>query len=84
MSQPPNPLKSDFYLVIDENLCKGCNYCVNECPKGVLALRQAVSKRGYNLAYLLYPDRCIKCRKCEYCCPEMAISLERDAAHECH
>lgn len=82
MSQKKSQCKSDLHVVIDENLCKGCNYCVNECPKGVIALRMDVSKKGYNLAYLLHPELCIKCRKCEYCCPEMAISLEEGSLNE--
>ena len=32
---------------IDFERCKECGYCINFCPKNVLAKGAAVNKRGY-------------------------------------
>lgn len=62
-------------ITVDENLCKGCGYCVNECPKQILALLPAQSRIGFNTVHIVDPEKCIRCRKCEFICPEMAIFL---------
>lgn len=61
---------------VDENLCKGCGYCVSECPKQILALLPAPSRIGFNTVHLVDPEKCIRCRKCEFICPEMAIFID--------
>jgi len=32
---------------IDEKLCKGCNYCVENCPCDVLVKSDKLSPKGY-------------------------------------
>lgn len=65
-------------ITVDERLCKACGYCVYICPKEVLVLSNSPFSRGYNVVQIMHPENCIKCRKCEYNCPEMAIFLEEE------
>lgn len=55
-------------LYIDEKLCKGCNICVEFCPKDVLELKnEKVAIKNL--------DACIQCGQCELRCPDYAIYL---------
>jgi 2-oxoglutarate ferredoxin oxidoreductase subunit delta len=47
--------------------CKGCNICVELCPKETLALGPDFK------AYQAKPDDCILCGLCELRCPDFAI-----------
>ena len=60
-------------LKITPALCKGCEICVAFCPKKVLAL-----KNGKVVA--VNSDACVKCRLCEYRCPDFAIFVEKEDA----
>jgi 2-oxoglutarate ferredoxin oxidoreductase subunit delta len=63
---------------IDEDLCKGCNYCVLACPKSALQLKKEFNKKGYFPAQNLRPDDCTGCALCAEVCPEMAIEVWRE------
>jgi 2-oxoglutarate ferredoxin oxidoreductase subunit delta len=47
--------------------CKGCNICVELCPKQTLALGADIK------AYQHKPEDCILCGLCELRCPDLAI-----------
>lgn len=59
-----------FSIVINTVYCKGCEICVQVCPKDVLALddRQKASVRA--------ADRCIGCLNCEIYCPDFAVEVD--------
>ena len=60
---------------IDANLCKGCYYCVEICPRGVLGKSDIMSPKGYLIAKVVNVDNCVACRMCERICPDFAISV---------
>jgi 2-oxoglutarate ferredoxin oxidoreductase subunit delta len=62
---------------IDKEECKGCNLCVEACPKDVLALNNEVNTKGYHYAYMKYPDECIGCADCAVVCPDTCITVYR-------
>jgi 2-oxoglutarate ferredoxin oxidoreductase subunit delta len=62
-------------IVIDEKLCKGCYFCIEECPKNVLGKTIELSPKGYLIATVERPEDCIICRICERVCPDFAISV---------
>ncbi len=65
-------------IIVDENLCKGCELCVTACPRGLLVLDTArINAKGYHPSTLTDPDKCIGCAMCAMMCPDVAITVER-------
>ncbi|SKA71433.1 2-oxoglutarate ferredoxin oxidoreductase subunit delta [Paucidesulfovibrio gracilis DSM 16080] len=64
--------------IIDAKRCKSCELCVDNCPKGVLALGTAINASGYNYVYQANPDKCVLCDICGIVCPDMAIGVVVD------
>lgn len=61
---------------LDEKLCKGCDYCVESCPSGVLAKSDKLSPKGYLIPKVENIENCVICRTCERICPDFAISVQ--------
>ncbi len=57
--------------------CKGCELCLEYCPKQCLALHEELNAIGYHPAYLAKPDECIGCAMCADMCPETVITVYR-------
>lgn len=53
--------------------CKGCEFCVQYCPRGVLHLSKQFNPKGYHYPEVKDESRCVNCRFCEILCPEFAI-----------
>lgn len=64
-------------IVVDVDLCKGCNLCVVACPTDVLALANDVNGKGYHFAYMKNPSACIGCSSCGAVCPDSVIEVYR-------
>lgn len=62
---------------IDREGCKGCNLCVEACPKDVLSLHTEVNSKGYHYAFMKHPDECIGCGDCAVVCPDTCITVYR-------
>ena len=58
---------------LNEDLCKGCAYCVVFCPTEALAMGGRMNKKGYHLPDLTDPLRCNGCDVCGMYCPDFAI-----------
>ncbi len=72
-------------LRIDEERCKGCGYCVEFCPRHVLALSRRYNRKGYHPPDARDDGTCAACRLCEVLCPEFAIAVsERTTAEGTH
>ena len=59
-----------------EERCKGCDFCVEFCPRDVLANSQRFNMKGYHPPDIVAPDACTGCHLCEIICPEFAIGVE--------
>ncbi len=63
------------YITVDARYCKGCGLCVKVCPYGVLRSAPTLTEKGYNLAEVVQPEACVKCHKCVFICPDLAIDV---------
>ncbi len=74
-----NPGKKDKKgiesLEINENLCKGCDICIEFCPTDVFDKSDKLNRRGYYLPVVARVEDCTGCRICDLMCPEMAIVI---------
>jgi 2-oxoglutarate ferredoxin oxidoreductase subunit delta len=62
-------------ILIDRDLCKGCELCVNACPQKILAMGKEINANGYVFASVAEQKRCIGCRLCCITCPDVAIQM---------
>ena len=56
-------------------LCKGCNICIDFCPKKVFEASSEVGERGYFVPIVSRPEDCSGCMLCEHLCPELALTV---------
>jgi 2-oxoglutarate ferredoxin oxidoreductase subunit delta len=63
-------------IYVLKELCKGCSFCVEYCPRDVLELSQEFNKKGYHPPVAVREEDCVDCRLCELICPEFAIYAE--------
>ena len=56
-----------------EDRCKGCGFCIEYCPRGILEFSKKFNKKGYHPPVVKKPDDCINCHYCEIICPDFAI-----------
>ncbi|HEX3038107.1 MAG TPA: 4Fe-4S binding protein [Oscillospiraceae bacterium] len=65
-------------IIIDETICKGCEMCINACPRKIIALaKDKINSKGYHPAQLLDESKCTGCCSCALMCPDVAITVER-------
>jgi len=60
-------------VTIIEERCKGCEFCIEYCPRNVLTMSSAFNVKGYHFPFVETADRCVNCHFCEALCPEFAI-----------
>jgi ferredoxin len=66
--------RSDFYSVVDEELCIGCGDCIERCQFGALSMPEYVCVVDY--------ARCVGCGLCATVCATEALHLERRSEGE--
>ncbi len=60
-------------LIIIEERCKGCEFCVEYCPRKVLQMSTTFNTKGYHYPEVTDESKCVNCRFCEAICPEFSI-----------
>jgi 2-oxoglutarate ferredoxin oxidoreductase subunit delta len=68
----PRPAAVRGIVFIRKNHCKGCELCIEFCPRSVLARSKDFNPKGYHYP-VVTNDNCINCRLCVTVCPEYAI-----------
>ena len=63
---------------VNDALCKGCNLCVEFCPRRVFEPSSEVGRRGYFIPVTARAAECTGCMFCEHLCPELAITIVAD------
>lgn len=62
-------------VIINEEFCKGCGYCVHFCSRGCIEMPgDKFTPQGYLLPVFAHPEKCNACGVCGWLCP--AFSLE--------
>ncbi len=64
-------------IVIEKELCKGCELCVAFCPKKLIVLSDKLNAAGYLPSVFKDGDECTGCASCAIVCPEVAIEVYR-------
>lgn len=63
-------------VVIDKDICKGCELCIQACRQESLGLSNQINRNGYRFA-MLVKDNCTGCVNCALVCPDVAITVYR-------
>jgi len=79
--QKVRPNRPKGIVVIDRDRCKGCGFCVEFCPTGVLALSEQINGKGYHPPEAVAPEKCTGCGLCGMYCPDFAIFGYRPGKH---
>lgn len=65
-------------VVVDEERCKGCGFCVEACPHKLLMLSEKkLNKGGYHPAVIISQEDCVACALCAEVCPDICIEVYR-------
>ena len=58
-----------------EQRCKGCGFCIEFCPKKILALAESINDLGYHFAVMKDLEKCNSCAICAMMCPDLIIDV---------
>jgi 2-oxoglutarate ferredoxin oxidoreductase subunit delta len=64
-----------FTVEVNPAYCKGCEICIQVCPKDVLAMNDRLKAQVVKL------QDCTGCLSCEIYCPDFAINVEEVEAN---
>ena len=80
MRLPRKPLRPRKALRIREvevlviwDRCKGCGFCIEFCPRGVLDYSDKLNARGARPPVVVRPEECVGCGLCQDIGPDLAI-----------
>ena len=61
-------------LIVHEQRCKGCGFCIITCPKKAISLSEDFNESSYQYAVV---DRalCVKCGSCYTVCPDGVFEI---------
>jgi 2-oxoglutarate ferredoxin oxidoreductase subunit delta len=63
-------------VVIDKEMCKGCDLFIDACPPRVLVMTtHELNRRGYRYPLLL--PGCTGCKACSQICPDFVFEVRR-------
>lgn len=68
-----------FEVRFDEDVCKGCELCLEFCTKKIISMSPDVNNKGYSPAMIEDMDKCSGCKICALVCPDGAISIYKEA-----
>lgn len=63
-------------IIINKDICKGCELCIDACPEKTLALSPRINTKGYNYV-IKVQDNCTGCMNCALICPDSIFTVYR-------
>jgi 2-oxoglutarate ferredoxin oxidoreductase subunit delta len=63
-------------IVIDLEICKGCELCISVCPEDTLGLGNKINVKGYRYIAKVN-DNCTGCSNCAIICPDSVFTVYR-------
>ncbi|WP_407308359.1 4Fe-4S dicluster domain-containing protein [Desulfosporosinus sp. SB140] len=67
-------LKVEF----DEDRCKGCELCMDACPKHLVSMAEHLNSMGFHPAAVRDQEKCISCGFCARMCPDVVITVRKE------
>jgi 2-oxoglutarate ferredoxin oxidoreductase subunit delta len=61
-------------IKINVENCKGCGYCVAECPRKALSFSGSISEKGYDTVQV-DESLCVACGSCYRVCPDRVFEI---------
>ena len=62
-------------LIIHKERCKGCGYCIKNCPKKALDVSGEFNLKGYQIVSV-DDNNCTQCGICYKVCPDYVFEIE--------
>lgn len=66
------------HIYVLEDVCKGCGFCIEFCPRKVLDRAEHYNAKGYHPPKVADPEACVLCGFCELVCPDFSIWTEKE------
>lgn len=73
-------------VLIDIELCKGCELCVEVCPRDLIQIeKHSLNTKGHHPARFHDPEgQCTSCTFCALMCPDIAITVYKPDEKKTH
>ena len=62
-------------VVVGEDMCKACGFCLSICPVDVFAYRKSPNRIGWFPMVVAKEANCIGCMLCYQICPDFCIDV---------
>lgn len=78
--EPPPGKAGKWKVLVSEDMCKACSFCISLCPVDVFAWRDKPNKIGWIPVWVPHEENCVGCMLCYQMCPDFCIdvALKRD------
>ncbi len=67
--------KTEAYIVVLQERCKSCQFCVEACPRDCIVIGTSINSQGYHAAKFEGEGKCTGCCLCAEVCPDTAIEV---------
>lgn len=65
-------------VLVETDLCKGCELCIVACPQECMGLGESLNAKGYRYVTLTHSDQCTGCENCALVCPDAVLTVYRE------
>jgi 2-oxoglutarate ferredoxin oxidoreductase subunit delta len=76
---PPAGKSGKWNVVVTEEMCKACSFCIGMCPVDVFAWRDKPNKIGWIPVWVAHEENCVGCMLCYQICPDFCIEVAPQA-----